>query len=62
MNDGIPKSPFSVQYVTVDAFINGIMARDRGTLMAKFDVVSAYRNVAVHPQDRYLLGLKWRCR
>ena len=26
VNDGIPKSPFSIQYVTVDAFIDGIMA------------------------------------
>ena len=59
-NDGIPKPPFSVQYVTVDSFIEGIMARGRGTLMAKFDVASAYRNVAVHPQDRPLLGMVWR--
>ena len=60
VNDGIPKPPFSIQYVTVDAFIDGIMARGRGTLMAKFDVASAYRIIAVHPQDRYLLGMKWR--
>ena len=36
VNDGIPKSPFSIQYVTVDAFIDGIMARGHGTLLAKF--------------------------
>ena len=59
VNDGIPKTPFSVQYVTVDSFIDGIMARGRGTLMAKFDVASAYRNVAIHPLDRPLLGMKW---
>lgn len=28
--------------------------------MAKFDVEAAYRNIAVHPADRYLLGMKWR--
>ena len=28
--------------------------------MAKFDVVSAYRNLAIHPQDRPLLGMMWR--
>lgn len=28
--------------------------------MAKFVVESVYRNIAVHPLDRYLLGLKWR--
>ena len=41
VNDGIPKPPFTVQYVSVDAFIEGIMALGRGTLMAKFDVASA---------------------
>ena len=60
VNDGIPKAPFSIQYVTVDAFINGIMARGHGTSLAKFDVASAYRNVAIHPLDRPLLGMKWR--
>ena len=60
VNDGIPKSPFSIQFVTVDTFIDGIMAGGRGTLLAKFDVASAYHNVAVHPLDRPLLGMKWR--
>ena len=58
VNDGIPKAPFSIQYVTVDSFINGIMPRGRGTLLAKFDVASAYHNVAIHPLDRPLLGMK----
>lgn len=26
-------------------------------LMAKFDVASAYRNAAIHPLDRQLLGM-----
>lgn len=60
VNDGIPKSPFSVQYVTVDSFIDGIMARGRSTLMVKFDVARAYRNVAIHPLDHPLLEMKWR--
>ncbi|XP_031562491.1 uncharacterized protein LOC116298243 [Actinia tenebrosa] len=33
-----------------------------GALIAKFDVQSAYRNVAIHPSDRHLLGMKWRDR
>ena len=57
MNDGIPKPPFRVQYVSVDAVIDGIMAQGRGALMVKFDVASAYRNVAIHPDDRPLLGM-----
>ena len=60
VNDGILKPPFSVQYVTVDSFIEGIMARGRGTLMANFDVVSTYCNVAVPLQDCPLLGIVWR--
>ena len=59
MNDGNPKPPFTVQYVSVDAVIEGILARCRGTLMATFAVASAYGNVAIHPDDRPLLGMQW---
>ena len=31
-----------------------------GTLMAKFDIESAYRIVPVHLDDRFLLGMQWR--
>lgn len=27
--------------------------------MAKFDANAAYHNVAVHPSDRFLFGMKW---
>ena len=60
VNDGILKEPFSVQYMRVDDVISGIMSFGRGTLLAKFDVESAYRNIPVHPEDRYLLGMKWQ--
>ena len=60
VNDGIPKPPLTMQYVSVDEVIKGIMTRGRGTLMAKFDVDSAYPNVAIHPNDRPLLGMQWR--
>ena len=32
----------------------------RGTLLAKLDIKSAYRNVPVHPSDRHLLGIQWQ--
>ena len=38
MNDGIPKPPFTVQYASVDAVIEGIMARGRGTLSLMWPV------------------------
>ena len=31
-----------------------------GALIAKFDIEHAYRNVAVHPSQRFLLGMIWR--
>ena len=60
VNDGIPKEDFSIHYMKVDDIIAGIMARGRGSLMAKFDVESAYRIVPIHPEDLHLLGMKWR--
>ena len=59
VNDGILKPPFSVQYVTVDASVAGVMARGQGTLMAKFDVVIAHRNVAIHARGWPLQGMMW---
>ena len=35
VNDGIPKPPFTIQYVSGDAFIDGIMTLGRGTLMVE---------------------------
>ena len=62
VNDGIDPDEFALQYITVDQIISMISKYGRGALMAKFDVESAYRNIAIHPVDRYLLGLKWRDR
>ena len=44
----------------MDQIIRLVSGLGKGALMAKFDVESAYRNVPVHPSDRYLLGMKWR--
>ena len=60
VNDGIKKDPFTVQYMKVDDIIDGIMSLGRGTLLAKFDVESAYRIIPIHPNDRYLLGMQWQ--
>ena len=32
----------------------------KGALMAKVDIRSAYRNVPVHPDDRWLMGMMWK--
>ena len=51
---------FSMHYIKIDQIISMIAKHESGALMAKFDVEAAYRNIAVHPEDRYLLGMKWR--
>ena len=56
----LEKDPFMVQYIKVDDIIDRIMSLGRGTLLAKFDVESAYRIIPVHPDDRYLLGMQWQ--
>lgn len=60
VNDGIDPDSFSLQYIKVDDIIRMVGQFGTGALMAKFDVLSAFRNVAVHPSDRALLGMKWR--
>ena len=60
VNDGISKELASVSYMSVDDVIACILNLGRGTLMAKRDIKQAYRNIPVHPQDQFLLGMKWR--
>ena len=60
VNDGIDPEEFAMHYVKVDQIIQMVDKYGPGTMMAKFDVEAAYRNIAIHPADRYLLGLKWR--
>ena len=60
VNDGIDPDEFTMPYITVDQIIRMISNFGLGALIAKFDVEAAYRNIAVHPSDRYLLGMRWR--
>ena len=60
VNDGNDPDEFTMQYITVDQIIRMISSYGLGALIAKFDVEAAYRNIAVHPSDRYLLGMRWR--
>ena len=58
VNDSIKKDPFMVQYMKIDDIIDGIMSLGRGTLLAKFDVESAYCIIPIHPNDCYLFGMQ----
>jgi hypothetical protein len=60
VNDGIPKDPYSLKYVTVDDVIRSLVDLGPGALVAKFDVKAAYRNIPIHPGDSFLLGMKWQ--
>ena len=60
VNDGIAPDEFTMEYIHVDQIIRMVSQYGRAALMAKFDVEAAYRNIPVHPSDRFLLGMKWR--
>ncbi|KAK3751835.1 hypothetical protein QZH41_001030, partial [Actinostola sp. cb2023] len=60
VNDGIDVDSFSLQYIRVDDIVKMVSKCGFGALIAKFDVLAAYRNVAIHPSDRALLGMRWR--
>ena len=49
-----------MHYIHLDQIINMIAKHRPGALMAKFDMEAAYPDIAVHPDDHYLLGMKWR--
>lgn len=59
VNDGIARNMCSLTYMKVDDLVQKILQTGRGTLLAKIDIESAFRNIPVHPEDRHLLGLLW---
>lgn len=60
VNNGIDPQDFSLQYIKANQVICMVSRYGPRALMAKFDVESAYRNIPVHPDDRFLLGMRWR--
>ena len=59
VNDGISKELSSLYYPTVDHLAAVVARLGRGSYLVKADVKEAYRAIPVHPQDRWLLGIKW---
>ena len=61
INDGISESVCSLSYPTVDDAVHSITSRGQGALLAlgKIDIKNAFRNVPVHPEDRWLMGMHW---
>ena len=59
VNDSIGESVSSLSYVGVSDAAKAVRSSGQGALLAKVDIRSAYRNVPVHPHDRWLLGMRW---
>ena len=60
VHNGIDPESWHLQCIMMDDIIKMVSKFGPGALLAKFDIESAYRNIAIHPSDRHLLGLKWR--
>ena len=60
VNDGINKEWCLLTYMTIEDMAARVVRLGRGALMAKFDLKSVYRQVPVHPDDCWLLGMEWR--
>ena len=56
----ISKDDASVKYETLDTFISLVQYWGVGCLMAKTDILSAFRILPLAPSDYHLVGLTWR--
>ena len=57
VNHGISKEDFSLSYISVDNVVASVVSKGRGAILAKIDIKHAHRNILVHTQDRWLLGM-----
>ena len=60
VNDGVEPDMCSLPYASVDDASAMIVRLDQGVKLAKLDIVSAYRIVLIHPEDRPLLRMMGR--
>ena len=59
MNDGISKALCSLSSVTVENAVEAVVEKWQGSRLAKVDICNAYRVLPIHPDDRWLLGMRW---
>ena len=59
VNDGVDRHLSSLSYVSIDDIADRVMLKGKGALIAKFDLKKAYRQVSVHPDDPWMLGMVW---
>ena len=60
VNDGIDPEACHTRYCKVDNAVQLILSAGEGAQVEMLDIKGAYRILAVHPNDQYLLGKKWR--
>ena len=60
VNDGISPDLCSLSYSSVEEVAKVMAHYDRGGLMAKIDIESAYRLIPVHPDDCPLQAVEWK--
>ena len=60
VNRRISEALGSLSYVSVEGAAQTVLHLGRGALLAKVDIRNAYRNIPVHSDDRWLLGLSWK--
>jgi len=59
INYSISKEDHSLQYITIDNAIQGILRHGRGSFLAKTDIESAFRLIPLKPSDYELFGMFW---
>ena len=59
INSSIPIEDFSLQYITIDNAVKGILSLGQGCFLAKTDIESAFRLIPLRPSDYELFGMYW---
>ena len=60
MNDGVCSSLTSLLHVSMENQAEVVLVLGKRAQLAKFVIKSAYRVVPMFPENRILLGLKWK--
>lgn len=60
INYSISKEDYSLQYITIDNAIEGILGLGQGSFLAKTDIESAFRLIPLRPSDYELFGMYWQ--
>ena len=59
-NDFVDLSLCSHPFASVEDAAAYVLKAGQGTLLAKYDIKSAYQNIPVYPGDCHLLGICWQ--